>query len=171
MFITSFTVSLLNFCQTWDFSQTFVFRMIVIYYSCHMKLWIRPWFQDTEIWSSKKDKFHLRLSSLFNFRISGRNCTSSSRHDHELELEDFNEIAQCSHWMFSKLPFKTSLLAGQSHEVEDVAVRMFNSTLVYTGLELSSMFIPTLNCIIEFKIQNNSWIFLFCSFQCCSHGD
>lgn len=72
------------------------------------------------------------------FRISGRNCTGSSRHDQDLEMEDFSEIAQCSYWMFSKMPFKTSLLAGQSHEIEDVAVRMFNSTLVYTGLELSS---------------------------------
>lgn len=68
-------------------------------------------------------------------RISGRNCSSSSHHDDD--EEDFSEIAQGSYWTFSKIPFKTSLLAGQSHEVEDISVRMFNSTLVYTGLELS----------------------------------
>jgi len=42
-----------------------------------------------------------------------------------------------SMWSFTKIPFKTSLLAKQSHEMEDIAVRMFNSSLVYTGLEIS----------------------------------
>jgi len=57
--------------------------------------------------------------------------------DGEAAPDDVDEVVQCGHWAFSKVPFKTSLVAGQSHEVEDVSVRMFNSTLVYTGLELS----------------------------------
>ena len=38
-------------------------------------------------------------------------------------------------WSFSKVPFKHSLLTYDSHEMEDVAIRMFNSTLVYAGIE------------------------------------
>ena len=40
-------------------------------------------------------------------------------------------------WSFTKSAFKTSLLESSSHELEDVAARMFNSTLVYAGLETS----------------------------------
>jgi len=44
---------------------------------------------------------------------------------------------QCSRWLFSKVPFKTSLMHFDSHELEDVSARMFNSTLVYARLESS----------------------------------
>lgn len=40
-----------------------------------------------------------------------------------------------SYWSFTRTPFKTSLLHFETHEMEDVAARMFNSTLVYSGLE------------------------------------
>ena len=47
---------------------------------------------------------------------------------------------QCSRWLFSKVPFKTSLMQFDSHELEDVSARMFNSTLVYARIESSSMY-------------------------------
>ena len=53
-------------------------------------------------------------------------------------MDDLGDaVLHSAHWTFSKLPFKTSLIAGQSHEFEDISVRMFNSSLVYSGLELS----------------------------------
>ena len=74
-------------------------------------------------------------------RISGRNCRSSSRAQSGSEspgasdLDDLSDaVLHSGHWTFSKIHFKTSLIAGQSHEFEDIAVRMFNSGLVYTGL-------------------------------------
>ena len=77
-------------------------------------------------------------------RISGRNCRSSSRTQNGSEspgasdADDLGDAAlHSSHWTFSKVPFKTSLIAGQTHEFEDISVRMFNSALVYSGLELS----------------------------------
>jgi len=77
-------------------------------------------------------------------RISGRNCRSSSRTRNGSEspgaadVDDLGDAAlHSAHWTFSKVPFKTSLIAGQTHEFEDISVRMFNSSLVYTGLELS----------------------------------
>jgi len=53
-------------------------------------------------------------------------------------MDDLGDaVLHSGHWTFSKVPFKTSLIAGQSHEFEDISVRMFNSSLVYSGLELS----------------------------------
>jgi hypothetical protein len=52
--------------------------------------------------------------------------------DHSIDV-----MVHSPQWAFTKIPFKTSLLAGQSHETEDIAVRMFNSSLVYSGLEFS----------------------------------
>jgi len=56
-------------------------------------------------------------------------------------MSDMDDLGDASlhsgHWAFSKVPFKTSLIAGQSHEFEDISVRMFNSSLVYSGLEIS----------------------------------
>jgi len=60
-------------------------------------------------------------------------------------MDDLRDAALHSgHWTFSKVPFKTSLMAGQTHEFEDISVRMFNSALVYTGLELSGKLCPVL---------------------------
>ena len=85
-------------------------------------------------------------------RISGRATCIFSRHHHQTssgdnrrqrsqEVDGDESLSSCSllspYWLFSRCPFRTSLLANQPHEVEDTAVRMFNSTLVYTGLELS----------------------------------
>ena len=54
------------------------------------------------------------------------------------DTDDLRDAALHSgHWAFSKIPFKTSLITGQSHEFEDISVRMFNSTLVYSGLEIT----------------------------------
>ena len=39
------------------------------------------------------------------------------------------------YWSFTRQPFKTSLLNFDDHALEDISARMFNSTLVYTGLE------------------------------------
>jgi len=56
-------------------------------------------------------------------------------------MSDMDDLGDASlhsgHWTFSKVPFKTSLIAGQTHEFEDISVRMFNSSLVYSGLEIS----------------------------------
>jgi hypothetical protein len=82
-------------------------------------------------------------------RISGRNCSSLTRHNatgsESRRMSDGAESSEHAmdamvhgpQWAFTKIPFKTSLLAGQSHETEDIAVRMFNSSLVYSGLEFS----------------------------------
>jgi len=86
------------------------------------------------------------------FSISGRNCGSLSRQHRSRSdspgiAEDVDAREQAnqamvhgSHWAFTKVPFKTSLLAGQTHDIEDIAVRMFNSSLVYCGLEFSGNF-------------------------------
>ena len=49
-----------------------------------------------------------------------------------------------NNWSFTRAPFKTSILDGISHELEDVCTRMFNSTLVYVGLESSGACKPLL---------------------------
>ncbi len=66
-------------------------------------------------------------------RLGSRNASERAvtvANDEEMDLKG-------SYWTFSKLPFKQSLLALDSCELEDVAIRMFNSTLVYAGIESS----------------------------------
>ena len=67
-----------------------------------------------------------RYRSLF-CRLSGRAC-APDRGDDEIDVRS-------PFWTFSRTPFRRSLMSFESHELEDVSVRMFNSTLVYTGLE------------------------------------
>ena len=54
-------------------------------------------------------------------------------------------------WSFSKVPFKHSLLAYESHEMEDVAIRMFNSTLVYAGIESAGNY--TIFTILQLQLN------------------
>ena len=53
---------------------------------------------------------------------------------------------QLSRWLFSKVPFKSSLMLLNSHELEDISARMFNSTLVYTKLETTGTWGSVLLC-------------------------
>ncbi|ELU17223.1 hypothetical protein CAPTEDRAFT_210514 [Capitella teleta] len=71
-------------------------------------------------------------------KLSGRNCSSStsSSGGHE---DPGEELSEGSIWSFTKTPFKTSLSTFTSPELTDVAARMFNSTLVYTGLESAAV--------------------------------
>ena len=75
--------------------------------------------------------------------INGGNGNGSGRGDEASEDEEagvslLDEAEAFSGiWSFTKTPFKSSLLASSTHEMEDVAARMFNSTLVYAGLETS----------------------------------
>ena len=68
-------------------------------------------------------------------RLSGRAC-GPDRGGSGASTSDQDEMdVRGTFWSFSKVPFKHSLLAYESHEMEDVAIRMFNSTLVYAGIE------------------------------------
>ncbi len=76
-------------------------------------------------------KIPLTLSTVL--RLGGRNAPERAipaGNEDEMDLKG-------SYWTFSKLPFKQSLLSYDSCELEDVAIRMFNSTLVYAGIESS----------------------------------
>ena len=61
-------------------------------------------------------------------RLSSRYCRLGGQQEVDMDV-------QLSRWLFSKVPFKSSLMLLNSHELEDISARMFNSTLVYTKLE------------------------------------
>lgn len=83
---------------------------------------------DTEVLGRGESPRLSRYHSVF-CRISGRGCSNT-----QSSLEDHIDL-RGTYWSYSKVPFKHSLIAFESHELDDIAVRMFNSTLVYTGLE------------------------------------
>ena len=58
------------------------------------------------------------------FRFGG---SSSSPAREEADEDNF--------WSFSRMPFQKTLTPFRLHEWEDTAVRMFNSSLVYAGIE------------------------------------
>ena len=69
------------------------------------------------------------------FRLSGRACGPDRSGPGTNSGEQDDTDVRGAFWSYSKVPFKHSLLAYESHEMEDVAIRMFNSTLVYAGIE------------------------------------
>ena len=89
-------------------------------------------------WQTEPVSYLLQLMNVWlttsflnwSYRISSRNCGTGRRSDAEQD-----DIAVSSFWFFSRSPMKSALTKCVSHEMEDVAVRMSNSTLVYTGFE------------------------------------
>lgn len=78
----------------------------------------------------------------------------------EASENSLDAVVHSPQWAFTKIPFKTSLLAGQSHEIEDISVRMFNSALVYSGLEFSGtsqVITPLFKCVVKSVAQSISY--------------
>lgn len=80
-------------------------------------------------------------------RLSARHCSSRRcpgdpidvTADQSLDDATQNDVT-VGQWVFSRAALRTSLLAGLGSELEDIAVRMFNSALVYTELETSGLY-------------------------------
>ena len=76
-----------------------------------------------------------RSDTVINDSADSACLTEITSSEEDILLNDSQAFS--SMWSFTKSAFKTSLLESSSHELEDVAARMFNSTLVYAGLETS----------------------------------
>ena len=65
----------------------------------------------------------------FAYRFTRKGSESLS------DSDDDSSFFKESYWSFSKTPFRQALLALDSRDHDDIAIRIFNSSLVYAGIE------------------------------------